>query len=609
MKINDRNSINLARLIPSKLFIYANSGYGKSWLLRRLIEQSYGKIQQIILDTEGEFASLREKYDFVLIGKGYDIAADPKTAALLAHRLLKEKVSANIDLFELDPKDRELFVENFTKALTNAPKDLWHPCMIVYDEAQDFAPERGTTSKGMACTEAIITFAKKSRKRGFCPVFATQRISDLSKSVIATCNNKLIGQASLDADMKRAASELGFTTKEQVLAMRDLEPGEFYAFGPAISKEIIKLKVGPVMTSHPDSSKIGGRIGTKVVPPSDRVRKILADLVDLPRVAAEEARTIADFKKQLAEANHQIRALQVKAKDSARISGRPSKEDMERWDKEAYDRGFKIGEKTNLAILKKMLEKMNKEGSGSAERYNKAVKAFTSIEKIVKPFSDSGVVIYSGTSSITPFLPSLGKIDTIEVPDRFLPLHNPPMKNLSKPLDESIPFPPGTVTRTDIDMNDLVEVKLGKGEIAVLTAVAQHDGGISREHLTAVTGYKKSTRNRYLQYLQAKEYVKDENDRIFLTTSGAEALGPDYIPLPTGADLLDHLLKTLPEGEKKILGVLAQSDPSVGLHREEISNLTGYKKSTRNRYIQHLQARELVSSSGDFIIPSAKLFE
>lgn len=323
--LNNEVSINLPKLIPSKAFIYANSGYGKSWLIRRILEQSFDKIQQIVIDPEGEFSTLREKYDYILIGKGYDIAADPKTAALLAHRLLEEKVSAIIDLYELEPDERDKFVALFSRALVNAPKNLWHPYMYMVDEAQDFAPEKGNTLS----SAPLHSIAKKGRKRGCCPIFATQRVSDFSKAVIAACNNKLIGQASLDIDMKRCAGELGFTTREQMLSLRDLEPGEFFAFGPAISKVVQKLKVGPVVTTHPDSSKMGSKIGTKVIAPSAKVLKALASLADLPQEAAEEASTIDALKSELTVLKRRFEAL-TRIRDSEMRGDHVSGENMQK---------------------------------------------------------------------------------------------------------------------------------------------------------------------------------------------------------------------------------------------------------------------------------------
>jgi hypothetical protein len=70
ISLNKDSQIDLPRLIESKLLVRANSGGGKSWALRRILEQSHGKVQHIILDSEGEFGTLREKFDYVLAGKG-----------------------------------------------------------------------------------------------------------------------------------------------------------------------------------------------------------------------------------------------------------------------------------------------------------------------------------------------------------------------------------------------------------------------------------------------------------------------------------------------------------------------------------------------------------
>ena len=67
LKLSDDCTINLNKLIATRMLINANSGGGKSWLLRLIAEQAFGHVQVIILDPEGEFASLREKFDFLLV--------------------------------------------------------------------------------------------------------------------------------------------------------------------------------------------------------------------------------------------------------------------------------------------------------------------------------------------------------------------------------------------------------------------------------------------------------------------------------------------------------------------------------------------------------------
>lgn len=293
IKINSDTSIDLAKLIDSRLLIQANSGSGKSWAIRRILEQSHGKVQQIVIDLEGEFGTLREKYEYILAGKGGDTPATPQSAALLARKLLELNVSAIIDLYELPHQDRKRFVRLFLESMINAPKELWHPVMVIIDEAHVFVPEKGESE----AASAVIDLATRGRKRGFCAVLATQRISKLHKDAAAECNNKLIGRSSQDIDMKRASDELGFNSRDQQLSLRSLQPGEFYAFGPAISEVVIKLKIGDITTSHP---KAGSRTLTAVVPPTENIKKILGKLADLPQEAIKEAQTISELKKEIA---------------------------------------------------------------------------------------------------------------------------------------------------------------------------------------------------------------------------------------------------------------------------------------------------------------------
>ena len=231
--IGDRTVLDLPALIRSRLLVNANSGGGKSYLLRRLLEQTHGQIQQIVIDVEGEFNTLRERYDYVLAGKDGDTPAEPRGAAMLAERLLELKVSAILDLYELKHDSRLAFVQAFLDALINAPKALWHPVLIVIDEVHLFCPQAGKKESPSAAS--VIDLCTRGRKRGFCIVAATQRLSKFHKDAAAELNNVLIGRTSLDVDMDRAAEALGFRTAEQRLSLRDLKPGEFFAYGPAIA--------------------------------------------------------------------------------------------------------------------------------------------------------------------------------------------------------------------------------------------------------------------------------------------------------------------------------------------------------------------------------------
>jgi DNA helicase HerA-like ATPase len=161
-----------------------------------------------------------------------DFSITPTNAALLATTLLEARTSVIPDLYEFRPAERQQIVRHFLDALLNAPKSLWHDCLIVLDEAHIFCPEQtGTEAK-----EAVEALCLRGRARGFCALLETQRISKLDKDAVAECNNKLNGRTSLDLDRKRSNSELELPTKSRDLTT--LAPGEFFVFGPAISPTV-----------------------------------------------------------------------------------------------------------------------------------------------------------------------------------------------------------------------------------------------------------------------------------------------------------------------------------------------------------------------------------
>jgi DNA helicase HerA-like ATPase len=176
--------LDLPTLVDTRLLIQANSGGGKSWLLRLIAERA--GIQTIVLDNEGEFASLREAVDVLLVGATGELPANPRHAALLARRLLEYKVSAVVDLYELKLVERRRFVKLFLESLIHLPRDLWRPTLVILDEAHIYCPERG--SGEAESTEAVISLMSQGRKRGYAGVIATQRLSKLHKDAAAEAN-------------------------------------------------------------------------------------------------------------------------------------------------------------------------------------------------------------------------------------------------------------------------------------------------------------------------------------------------------------------------------------------------------------------------------------
>lgn len=73
--------VDVNKLVDSRMLVVGNSGSGKSYLLRRLCELVTEYVPIILLDLEGEFASLREKIDAILIGPEGEVPTDLRSAS------------------------------------------------------------------------------------------------------------------------------------------------------------------------------------------------------------------------------------------------------------------------------------------------------------------------------------------------------------------------------------------------------------------------------------------------------------------------------------------------------------------------------------------------
>lgn len=572
--LGDSVEIDVNRLLVTRLLLQANSGGGKSYALRRLLEQTHGACQQIVIDPDGEFHTLREKYDYVLAGKGGDCAATVRTAPLLARRLLELGVSAIVDIYDLGA-DRPAFVAEFIGALMDAPRELWHPVMVVVDEAHKFAPETGKRRRKREaatmddCTAAVISLMDSGRKRGFCGVLATQRIAKLSKDAVAEVNSKLIGRTSYPDDQQRAADELGIRSKEQRLALRDLKPGEFYVFGPAFTVDahgelVTRVKIGKVETTHPEA----GEAAPPPTPPREKIRSVLGELKDLPQEAEDEAKSIGDLQTKVKKLEADLRAAQkAQPKTETKTVEKPviKEAQLARIEK-LIERGEKLGDRVESKLQSALAE-----ATGELDTWR---------AQLGQDLNQLRAVAAVARQPVTP-TPSPAKTVAPSAVRRVVVRHVNP---------------------------DATNVDLPKGEALVLRALIQYPNGLRKEQLGVLTTFKRSTRDAYVQRLRERGFVQQDGDRVVATQEGFAAM-PNVEPLPTGQALREFWDRELPSGEQQVLALLCEFYPS-GVDKEHIDEVTGFARSTRDAYLQRLAAKELVVDVGrGSVKASDNLFE
>ncbi len=582
MKADIGIKIDIEELIRSRLLVQANSGGGKSYAIRKLLEESHGKVQQIVLDIEGEFSSLRERYDYVLIGKGHDININLRHVDILCRKLLEDNVSAIIDLYELEKYERMIFVKKFLDALINSPKSLWHEVLIVIDEAHQFCPQ-STKAESMS---SVIDLCTRGRKRGFCAVLATQRISKLHKDAAAECNNKLIGRTGLDVDMKRAADELGFTTKEDILSLRELKPGEFFAFGPAIANKVTSFKISEVKTQHVFGI---GRKAAEPPKPSVFIKNVLAKLSDLPEEAEKELKSLDDYKKKVSELERQIRAAESSA------AGK-TPDDIEKL-KEMYEREMEWAKNTVQGVINECEQNI----SGLIEAEKQQYENMKSLLPLTEPMTLSGLlqslqklekIVLGGPVLIEFKKPGVtfkhdGKYTDIKTPVGTLTLTNNP--DLKKRANRYKNDKDLYIRRTDLAHGKSVPERsdLGKCPLAILKFLAMRRGkDYSYTQVGAMTGYAGGSGNfnNAVGVLVKSGYVIRNSGRIRITDSLSESdliglLGDEYYS--NNLSSLETWLDKFGKTPRSIYNVLIENK-TTEYTTDELGRITGYAGGSGN---------------------------
>jgi hypothetical protein len=267
--------------------------------------------------------------------------------------------------------------------------------------------------------------------------------------------------------------------------------------------------------------------------PTEKIKNMLAKLNDLPAEAEKEQKTIQELQ---AENSRMKKELAAKTKPAAdEVWVRELKQEI-------VDRTRIIGQKDDI------ISQLSKKIEGAVKFLSKEV------------------------DTLSPSLQKYEQQKRVDIPPKASTHAPVPVRNVNTSSSGST---------------------AGVGEIKILTACAQYPDGLRRDQLTVITGYKRSSRDTYIQRLKQSGLLTQVGDRLYPTSQGKETLGPNFSPLPTGKQLQHHWLSTLPQGEKAILQALINAYPKA-VTRDELSEKTGYLRSSRDTYLQRMSSKEVI---------------
>lgn len=580
-------------IITQTIAILAKRRAGKSYTMRRLVEEISEAGQQVVLvDPKGDQWGIRSSADgkgpgipiIILGGEHGDVPLEVNGGEVVAKLVVEERVSILIDLSIFRKHEVATFMTAFLENLyrLKAKEEYRTPVMLVIDEADAIAPQKPQKGEErmLGAAEDIV---RRGGQRGIGCALITQRSAVLNKNVLTQAQMLVVLRTIAPQDlaaMKAWIDVHGDMEQGKTLmdSLPSLPVGDAWFWSPGwpTAEGIFQRShVLPIRTFDSGATPTPGE--KKIMP------KNMAD-IDLNVLKTQMAATIekakADDPKMLKKRIAELERVKLPIPESKPTQKQQVSPEFQQ---KIVEKAVKDARKQWEIEYRKIMADVKKQFDANVV-FTHAL--FSDMKKIVE--------IASRVSKAKP----AQKIEIHKIPMQYSTTLNRPIKEELMITNMHIPeqtmrdhFP----TSSELPENQ----KLGKGELRVLTAIAQHEEGVTREQITVLTGYKRSSRDTYLQRLFAagSAGIPEETGLITATVSGIERLGPDFTPLPTGPDLRDHLMQTLPAGEKKILEILIAAYPGE-MSREVISEDTGYQRSSRDTYLQRLSARQLVVSVG-----------
>lgn len=554
-------------------------GGGKSYAASKFVEELHSaSVQFCVVDPVGVWWGLRLDKDGktkgldipIIGGQRGDIPLEPNAGALIA-QIVSEGHSLVLDVSEMTKGEQILFVggnqqiEGFAPALIRLKKQNRSALMTVWEEAQEFVPQHVSTREAMM-VGAMERLVKLGRNFGIGATLITQRPQAVNKDALNMTEALVVFQTSGFQEreaLRKWIIEQDRDSQSLVDTLPSLEQGDGWLWSPQWLRRLERVRFNPKRTY--DASSTPGRTPPSVKPGKidlEALREAMKETIK--RSEAEDPTRLREEVKRLGRQLNEARNVRDKCLDHS------------------WHPGGKDHRKLTMA-----LDALRGENDGLrqtlVEILASAKIGADDIERISEDFAQAGRM--------------LKRICEIQIPK------GPAIKpELSEPF--RIRATPPEAVAAIANGN---RPKIPPGEAKILAALIQHSGKqVSKDSLTVLTGYKRSSRDEYLRRLHSKGWISLDGNSSHVTPAGRIAM-PEVEPLPTGEALQAWHLHRLPAGESAILLFLIKGYPDW-CERDAIGVGTEYKRSSRDEYLRRLAARMLVQRDGTRVRASADLF-
>ena len=217
--------LDLEELIGQCVAILGIRGSGKSntagVIFEELLRHRY---PMSIVDIEGEYFGLKEKYEVLVVGTGdgVEIEIDADCAGEIAQVSMEENVPVVLDLSGFLSDERTELLKAYLSSLWTLAGTLRRPYIIGIEEAHEFIPQGVKTE----LKEMIARIALRGRKRGLGGIVVSQRSAKVDKDVLSQAGILFLHRVVHEVDMRVYSELLPWRKNEVKEIVNSLETGD-----------------------------------------------------------------------------------------------------------------------------------------------------------------------------------------------------------------------------------------------------------------------------------------------------------------------------------------------------------------------------------------------
>lgn len=228
LQIDTGNVLNLSidEVIGQRISVLGISGSGKTNTVATLAEELLTRLSMTIVDVEGEYFGLKEKYHLLVAGRSEhaEVPLFAENAAAIAEMSIRRGISVILDLSEYDQDEMQAILLTYFERLWTLSTSLKSPYEVIIEEAHEFVPQGLRTP-----LKTILTrFALRGRKRGVGVILASQRSAKVEKDLLTQANLLFLQNVVHPTDLSVYKDLIPLPAKHVEQQVRDLVPGEAF---------------------------------------------------------------------------------------------------------------------------------------------------------------------------------------------------------------------------------------------------------------------------------------------------------------------------------------------------------------------------------------------